>query len=57
MFSDVLLMFTVAALLAPKEYHRITRETFRTAYPSEHDKARIAAAQDKRNRKNAKRVK
>lgn len=51
------LLNVIFAMPVPREHHRITRETFRAAYPTEQDKARIAAAQAKRERKNAKRLK
>lgn len=51
------LMWAISALAVPADHHRITRETFRTAYPTQSDKDRIAAAQAKRERKNAKRLK
>ncbi|MBK8113542.1 MAG: hypothetical protein IPK44_02870 [Candidatus Accumulibacter sp.] len=51
------LMWAISALAIPADHHRITRETFRTAYPTQSDKDRIAAAQAKRERKNAKRLK
>lgn len=51
------LMWAISALAIPADHHRITRETFRVAYPTQSDKDRIAAAQAKRERKrkNAKR--
>lgn len=51
------LMWAISALAIPADHHRITRETFRVAYPTNADKDRIAAAQAKRERKNAKRLK
>lgn len=51
------LLNVIFAMPVPREHHKITRETFRAAYPTEQDKARIAAAQAKRERKNAKRLK
>jgi hypothetical protein len=50
-------MWAISALAIPADHHRITRETFRVAYPTQSDKDRIAAAQAKRERKrkNAKR--
>jgi len=50
-------MWAISALAIPADHHRITRDTFRTAYPTQSDKDRIAAAQAKRERKNAKRLK
>lgn len=50
-------MWAISALAIPADHHRITRETFRVAYPTNADKDRIAAAQAKRERKNAKRLK
>ena len=50
-----LLLWAIGSLAIPADHHRITRETFRTAYPTQSDKDRIAAAQAKRERKNAKR--
>ena len=52
-----LLLWAIGSLAIPADHHRITRETFRAAYPTQSDKDRIAAAQAKRERKNAKRLK